>query len=374
MDLSYILLRYHAELHTAFLIIATKNTRYDKLNDFQLINQYGRRIYTPFLSSHYAQLEAPNDLELLVDREKLPQHSGKLDRYQIMSAPLQLLEDFFGFSTDRIFPKSNLQDQEPWLDIIVDDRMFVHASFKSDDLAPLIQATQKQDELKEEQLKKLYEIAFVDNPGNVSCQSIDMLRDIMNKTIYPRWAYYKSIYLSTQHSFIYLAGSKNIPSYLIDYFNSEYLDMILLALAQRVGLLKYSQQAGNSVNNNTKDLLDLKRNFVTFKNQFLLPEISAQEQANDLYAILQDNLRISSYSDILNDQISSLTEIAQVESESKLNSDVFWLTIVTVGITMPLLGNKLSSLINWDSFQSLTFLDVVVFCVIFVLFWKLKRK
>lgn len=113
---------------------------------------------------------------------------------------------------------------------------------------------------------------------------------------------------------------------------------------------------------------------MTFKNQFLLPEISAQEQANDLYAILQDNLRISSYSDILNDQISSLTEIAQVESESKLNSDVFWLTIVTVGITMPLLGNKLSSLVNWDSFQSLPFLDVVVFCVIFVLFWKLKRK
>lgn len=376
LDLSYILLRYHPGLDASFLIIATRNTGYDKLSDFQLINQYGRRIYTPFLGSTYAQLEAPNDLELLVDAVKPPQHSGKLDRYQIMSAPLQLLEDFFGFSSDRIFPEKNLSDQEAWLDIIVDDRMFVHASFKSDDLALLIQATQEQGELNKVQLQKLYEIAFVDNPGNVSCQSIDMLRDIMTKTIYSRWAEYKSLYLSTQHSFIYLAGAKNTPSYLIDYFNSEYLDMVLLTLAQRVGLLKYSQQAGNSVNNHTKDLLVLKRNFVTFKNQFLLPEISAQEQAHDLYTILQDNLRVVSYSDILNDQISSLTEIAQVESESELNSYVFWLTIATVVVTMPLFENKLSSLLNSRIFQSWTILDIVVviIIVILVLFWKLKRK
>jgi len=81
----------------------------------------------------------------------------------------------------------------------------------------------------------------------------------------------------------------------------------------------------------------LQKEYVIFQNQFLLPELSPQEQAVDLYQLLQKQLYVEHHSIILNDQIRSLHEISQTEDavfqgrrDRHLNIFVAILTIVTI--------------------------------------------
>ncbi|TWS95564.1 hypothetical protein [Streptococcus sp. sy018] len=368
LDLDYLLIRHHPKLDAAFLIISAKNTQYAEIEQCQRINQYGRRIYNPFQTSdigRYDFLEAPNDLELLTDKTSLPQHSGNLDTYKIMSAPLQILQDFTQLPEDRIFPEKKISNAQTWLDIIIDDRMFVHTFYESKELGPLIEQTGNSKELEKDQLKTLYNLAFIDNPGSPTCQSEKLLRSTLTQTIYSRWSDYHSLYLVTQHSFLYLSGSDNTPSFLIDYFNSEYLDLLLITLSQRVGLLQYSQKAGEKVSSKSRSILKLQEAFVTFKNQFLLPEVSAQEQAVDLYYYLQNNLYIEKYNNILNEQISSLKDITQTKTENNINSILLWYSIATIFLPLPIWDGKLNiSLI----------IRLMILAVLFIAYYFLKSK
>ena len=116
-------------------------------------------------------------------------------------------------------------------------------------------------------------------------------------------------------------SSKTIPKYLISYFFTEYLEMILIVLTQRVRLLLYSEEAGNKAASeiNTSELFALQTKYVIFKNKFMLPELSSQEQPIELYDIMQRNLYVNKQKEILDEQIESMYEIGQSYYNASLN-------------------------------------------------------
>lgn len=374
LTLDYVLLRYHPKLDAAFLIISATNDKYQSTADFQRINQYGRRFFNPFLSDNLAYSEAPNDLELIKESSSIPTDSDNLNSYQIMSAPKHLLQTFFDIPEQRIFPENNLKDAGLWLDTITDDRMFVHSYCQSEELNELIPKTAKPlNELTTEELKKLYELAFIDQPESPTCQSEEMLEGILADTVYARWSEWGSLYLVTQHSMLYLAAGTDTPGHLFDYFVSEYLDIVLITMAQRVGLLKYSNQAGANVNASSKTLLQLQRNFVMFKNQFLLPELSAQEQAIDIYQLTQENLRVEKYLAILNDQINSLHEIGQKVAEVRLNKILLILSVATLLPILPFVETRLDHWTQLPILKVMTILHVATILVFVWMFYSYRR-
>ncbi|NQN49542.1 hypothetical protein HPA16_04130 [Streptococcus suis] len=376
LDINYILMRLIQDdakddtdsripARTGFLIIAADNYYYEDLESIRAINQYGRRIYDPFLTPVLYVRESPYDITLsdqslteVTSPIAEPRDDFSVGKVKVKSAIKDLFHSFFGQNI-LLFPQGFREKNDKQLleiNRILDDRMFVLSDYQLeksdfDELSLAIRETsdpqfQKfcqasdgdgQLELVYNQQKRLYSYIYIDN-GDSTCQSARAIVPLLQRSIYDRWLDYGTIYGVTQHSMIMLT-TKGVPDFLLTYFYTEYLEMILFVLTQRVRILSFSSDAGERAKNseNTDAILQLQKRYVIFKNQFLLPELSSQEQAMELYQMIQENFFILSQKEILDDQITSLYEISQAESaveekkrDEKLNMIVLALTIFTI--------------------------------------------
>lgn len=381
--IDYIMLRHLPHLQAGFLVIAVKNQSYSSLTDMKAINQYGRRIYDPFLPEDKSLSESALDLLILnladtSDPVSTPsQLAYQSYQRQIKTAPQNLLASFF--KDFAIFPE-NSQKESKALEIIVDDRMFVHSLLKvaEAEAEKLIDDTTCLDSLTVQQQKELYAIAYIDKES-ATCQSQDLLKQLLAQSVYSRWSDYGSVYLATQHSFMLLAKS-SLPDFLIPYFLSEYLDLVLIVLSQRVGFLHFSKRAGLAVKGDSKVILRLHEDFVTFKNQFLLPEVSAQEQAVELYDLLQSVLYIDKHLSLLDNQLDSLNDINQIKmgisSQNRdwfLNNILFVFAMVTLIIDLSNYRNANPSSKLTDILQCFLLLFLVIYLLPKMLLWLIKR-
>ncbi|HFR3774090.1 TPA: hypothetical protein ACHVGQ_000292 [Streptococcus suis] len=376
LDINYILMRLIQDdakddtdsripARTGFLIIAADNYYYEDLESIRAINQYGRRIYDPFLTPVLYYRESPYDITLsdqslteVTSPIAEPRDDFSVGKVKVKSAIKDLFHSFFGQNI-LLFPQGFREKNDKQLleiNRILDDRMFVLSDYQLeksdfDELSLAIRETsdpqfQKfcqasdgdgQLELVYNQQKRLYSYIYIDN-GDSTCQTARAIVPLLQRSIYDRWLDYGTIYGVTQHSMIMLT-TKGVPDFLLTYFYTEYLEMILFVLTQRVRILSFSSDAGERAKNseNTDAILQLQKRYVIFKNQFLLPELSSQEQAMELYQMIQENFFILSQKEILDDQITSLYEISQAESaveerkrDEKLNMIVLALTIFTI--------------------------------------------
>ncbi|ENI8789445.1 hypothetical protein ABZ032_003012 [Listeria monocytogenes] len=133
-----------------------------------------------------------------------------------------------------------------------------------------------------------------------------------------------------------MSGSDFPEFFLKGYFLTEYLDLALITLSQRIGILKYSKDAGDKVNATVSDKLKLQKAYTTFKNQFLLPELCPQEQAVEIYELLQTSLYIEKHINLLDSQISELHDISQTEASNNLNDRVLLLTVLSLALEIVL--------------------------------------
>ncbi|NQN66908.1 hypothetical protein HPA05_00130 [Streptococcus suis] len=376
LDINYILMRLIQDdakdatdsripARTGFLVIAADNYYYEDLESIRAINQYGRRIYDPFLTPVLYVRESPYDITLsdqslteVVRPIAEPRDDFSVGKVEVKSAIKDLFHSFFGQNI-LLFPQGfRVKNDKQLLEInrILDDRMFVLSDYqleKSDFDALSLAIRETSDpqfqefcqasdgdgqlELVYNQQKRLYSYIYLDN-GDSTCQSARAIDPLLQKSIYDRWLDYGTIYGVTQHSMV-MVTTKGVPDFLLTYFYTEYLEMILFVLTQRVRILSFSSDAGERAKNseNTDAILQLQKRYVIFKNQFLLPELSSQEQAMELYQMIQENFFILSQKEILDDQITSLYEISQAESaveekkrDEKLNNVVLALTIFTI--------------------------------------------
>ena len=223
--------------------------------------------------------------------------------------------------------------------------------------------------------KDIYKLIYVDKDDS-SCQSYQMIDNLLDNSLYDRWVDWGTLYAITQHSMI-LMSSKTIPKYLISYFFTEYLEMILIVLTQRVRLLLYSEEAGNKAASeiNTSELFALQTKYVIFKNKFMLPELSSQEQPIELYDIMQRNLYVNKQKEILDEQIESMYEIGQSYYNASLNLLVLGLSIITIITAF----NDFRSIIElvlslrFNFLISVILYIVVILCVIKYMFKGLGR-
>lgn len=362
LKVTSIFLRIYEGVRTANLVICTENYSYPSLDDINAINQYGRRIYNPFLMDDKSYLEAPNDLKLLTREEEAiePEKSSNLVEYKIMSAPKILLKSFFGYDDNSIFPEKKPTEDRQHLSILIDDRMFVHSIIASKEFSSMIKKTGNFEnffaEENNKEMERLYKYSFIDK-GDATCQSFDLLKDALSKCLYRRWVNYGTLYVVTPHSFLFLAGSemKDVPGFLKTYFKTEYLEMVLMVIAQRQGLLYFSQIAGQSSEESSQDIISLQKRYTIFQNQFLLPEISAQEQAIELYDLLQDSLYVPKYEDILDRQITSLYEISQNKLSTKQNKTANMLTFLGLVLALP------------DNFKKIQIIQIIKIIIILLI-------
>lgn len=310
------------------LSIYLYNSRYSDANDVLAINQYGRRVFPPFIGDVNVRSEIPHSLGF----------EGLNGVY---------FEDFKRYNNEvksntpaAFIPKMVLEVAENIeMQPVIDDRMFVLSWYKNDTFA--------------NQFKKdndgfnrfvnddwWYEYVFVD-ANYKTCPNDAMSRKLIEAATYPRWQQWGTLYGASRYSMVLLTSS-TCPDYLTTYFETEYARMAELVLMQRATVLRFSSEITQISNMSLKKgfgerVSSLYKEYIRFVNQIYFREISAQEQGIEMYQKLFEAMNIKEQVEKLDDEIEELYNFVSLREDRRTNrtmSLLTWITTIFLPVTV----------------------------------------
>lgn len=356
-----ILKKYEIENEKIFLMmIYVTNNDYERLSDIKNINQYGRRLYSPWIPldlGNGANTECPDDLQIHIGDEVIysndsnDENNGKADlNYKDKEIFKYNFDDKSKFKLNEIRQnksiiknphksnliqnilnyKKKLEDEKIKIELINPDRMYVGFYVKNFLIGRIKKYSSEKQEyayLYDDSLSdQLYALAYIDG-GDATCQSRVMRKKLLQETIYDRWIDWGTIHTVTHNGFGCIASYGAPYESVIMPFLTEYMEMMALVLLQRNMLLEFHKRAKKlSPGFNSEKLENLQKDYVKFKTQVLLFEVTPQEQGYEIYRLMQKQLYIDEEKEKLDDIMNSLYEVANVKHSIELNEIIKQLT------------------------------------------------
>lgn len=280
-----------------------ENNEYSDEIDILNINQFGRRIFLPFYKDAEDHKETAYSLTL----------TGLNKKYSKAFVPEVMTPNTPAkFILDLICEVSgNIKNVQP----ILDDRMFVMSWYKYA-LRDFRKEPVYQEMLSEDN-NFLYKYIFIDT-DSPSCQTKQMRENLLSSSLYDRWQGYGTLYGVSRYSFVMLT-TPGCPDYLLRYFETEYERMGEIVLVQRASILRLSKVLKNSTNSKYKHFSRDYAEYIDFLSKYRFPEISAQDQATELYDSLCEKLRIKENADHLDNQFNEVQEYLELNNQRHLN-------------------------------------------------------
>lgn len=295
-----------------------KNEKYAALDDVLKINQFGRRVYPPYF---YAKNPYNSDSELA----KKIEFKGLNGVYE---------EDFSGFTTEDTnkpagFITKMIAEVASNLEIksVIDDRMYVMSWYKNDEWVKQLCDDEDETFLKNE---NWYKYVFVDG-GWPTCQNDDMLNNLLKNATYKRWQKWHSLYGISRYSFVFLTNAGKDEAHLYKTFETEYVRMAELILVQKASVLRFSAEVTNISSMEQGDQLPAKvsslyKEYIRFVNQIHFREVSAQDQAIEIYDMLYKTAKLEDHVKKLDEEIDELYEYVSLAEDRKNSRTMSWLT------------------------------------------------
>jgi hypothetical protein len=312
---------------TGSLVFYLENHDYPELEHVLRINQFGRRIFPPFmdkttgvLGTKYAEL---------ANHIAITGLKGSEHRY---------FEDFSNYTekTDwqpARFIKSLIEDFNENLDFspVTDDRMHVLCRYANDKMSEQI----KGKWIKKEGFKnKWYRFLFVDGSEDPMCQNDELMDKLILDHTYFRWTKYGNLYGVSRYSFVLINGS-GAPDYIKTHFRTIYTRMVELSLIQRATILKFSDEVTHlsklkkeDKKNLSEEISELYKAYIRFVNQIYFREVTAQEQGIELYNLLQEKMKIADQVRDLDDEIEELHNYAVLLEQKEQERRIAKITIL----------------------------------------------
>lgn len=367
------------------MMIYVTNNKYGDISDIKNINQYGRRLFSPWIPldlGNGANTECPDDLQIHIGKDKIYsnyENSGKADlnykdkeifkynfddknKYKSYSERLNFIrQKEVNDKNDKsiidnrresylirniLNYKKESKDEKIEIELINPDRMYVGFYLKNNSLIERIKkySTEKQEYLTEKQeyaylyddslSDQLCALAYIDGE-DATCQSRVMRKKLLQETIYDRWIDWGTIHTVTHNGFGCIATDGAPYESVIMPFLTEYMEMMALVLLQRNLLLEFHIEAKKlSPEFNSEKLENLQKDYVKFKTQVLLFEVTPQEQGYEIYRLMQKQLYIDEEKEKLDDIMNSLYEVANVKHSIELNIIMNRLTIIAILIAL----------------------------------------
>ncbi len=304
------------------------NDLYDKPDDILLINQYGRRMYPPF----FADIQYRNEIAEFIQIEGL--NSGCF------------FDDFKGYrtphsNTPSCIIKDLISDIALNIDIkaVIDDRMYVMSWFRNESLASKFK---KYEKFKESWLVEdefWYKYVFIDGL-TTTCQDKEMRVKLITESSYQRWQGYGSMYGASRYSFVMLSNAGLGEKYLYDYFETMYARMAELCLVERASVLRFSSEVTQLSNLVLSDrrlsqkISSLYQEYIRFVNQIHFREVSAQDQAIEMYKLLYEQINLKDHVEKLDQEIEELHNHLSIKEDRISNQEMAVLTILAT-ISVP---------------------------------------
>lgn len=347
------------------------------------INQYGRRVFPPFIK----------DVE---DRTLIAQ---KLEFIGLYGRETGYCEEFNHYSnkiasnTPATFIAEMIREVATNIQLkpVIDDRMFVLSWYKNNEWANQFCGEGYEDFIMS---NKWYEFVFVDKPNDMSCQNTEMQKALIKDSTYERWQKWCSLYGVSRYS-LALATNTTCPPFLLQYFETEYARMSELILVQKASILRFSAEVTNISNLENRKELSLKlgslyKEYIRFVNQIHFREVSAQDQGIEMYEKLYKLIKINEHVEKLDKEIEELYNYVTLREDRRVNNTVSlltWIATIFVPITVvaSIFGmsntalnlNGCGNLPQWFNFWSYQFLTMTVVTLIvigIILIFKRKIK
>ena len=371
------------------------NYAYANMEDILKINDYGRRIYPQFLGGFGKDKKDeepkikgidvtkskffPDKISLIIKDQKLTEDNHSFTEEYFLKTGIHQVT-YVDYLNDLLscFKKDSTKDYE--IEHIIDDRMFVLCWYAN---AQKINEFTNVDSngYNYEKNEMWYKYIFVDGKES-GISSKRMMNDLIKSSTYDRFIdSTKSLYGISRYSFVCISDaswfSMNI---LTGHIQTMYYQLIVLLLAQRASILKYSEEIKNlssgffeiySTKIDDKKIIEKIEEtekaysaILRFYNHFIHPEITPQEQGIELYNLAKRKMGIDEQFESLNTKINQLYEFTNI-TQQKMNikqqnevsdkilfitalSSVFWPLTVIVGLIvlvldldLPFKGTKL---------------------------------
>lgn len=304
------------------------NNRYVSKADVLAINQYGRRVFPPFIADVESRYEIAHSLHL--GGLKVPEGSKYSDYSEDFSEYSNLLSNC---NKPASFIENMIKEVTGDIEIqsVVDDRMFVLCWYKNDFWSDGFKNDYENFIDNDEDW---YKFVFVD-AKDPSCQNDAMRRKLLKDATYERWQKLSSLYGISHYSMVYLTNSE-CPLHLTSYFETMYARMVELVLMQRASVLRFSSEVARISHKNitgqdlAKQVSSLYKEYIHFENKMYFREVSAQEQSIELYQKLLDAMDIKEQVEKLDDEIGELYNYASLGEDRRTNSIMLIFTTLTI--------------------------------------------
>ncbi|HCO29373.1 MAG TPA: hypothetical protein DIT54_08225 [Lachnospiraceae bacterium] len=339
--------------NVGILIFECENQEYDNLQDIKAINEYGRRVITPFLpiEEQGFQLCADKITVQIADGISFETDFKNIFKYEEHLSIKKGLFQYIASFITQILSSENLKftsyfDEQYEEDQIViksalDDRMYVCCLARSQQLANeakklQILSNKKEIEINDDEkniLKNIYELAFIDTDDGDSCPTLARKIQILKKQVYDRWLEYGTAYVVTHHSFLCITSdSEGIDLSVILPYLIIYSEMAALCLAQRASIILFQRELAKVTKNmgeikklelfrrrkwNEKALIRLQEKYIAFRSQIMFFEVTSQEQGVELYDMLRESLYIEREKENLDTQMGIAYEAATIRQGNK---------------------------------------------------------
>jgi len=288
--------------------------------DILRINQFGRRLFPPFLIP-IGNLDKSSNISRGIETAHRLKVMGQVHEFKVDNITFNKTDyPLPGFITGLLRPYEQIKP-------VIDDRMYVICWYGNDGLSEDV----SNDSQKESYYAKhdwWYSFVFIDKPGERTVRDPEMWKQLSLNSTYTRWSEYKTWYGVSSYSNVMLTKGKNSlrslgAGYLPEHFGTLYFEIAKIALMQYIGIIHFMNEVryidtNNIGSKNSKYRLNkLRRDFEYYKNHVHQTLISTQVQAIELYGYHQRQFRIKELLADLESDILRFQEYMRVESQQQ---------------------------------------------------------
>lgn len=297
----------------AIFIFECKNTSHTTIDDVKCINEYGRRLYAPFLGASSVMCADKIGIKY-EDRQSMVDLESK---FSVDAKGIKNINYIPEFITE-LLPSTVQKNIFP----AIDDRMFIACLVNDKEYSQKIINYPSEEEISAD----LYEFIFVNKPSFCGCSCLEERLNQLNSAIYKRWLGKRgediTLWGITHNSFM---GITSVDAdYLVEIpFLYLYTEMLALCISQRASILRFDyiaselssgfEKKGRNLRaRKIRELIVLQEKYIAFLNQFMNCEITSQEQGIEIYDMLQEKTGIEKALSHLSEEIRVMYEEAGV--------------------------------------------------------------
>lgn len=381
------------ELNAGILSFHLYNRKQEQSSPLSVleINQYGRRIYPPFLKTETNDVATAKIFSNADFGKGLRGSKGIEIAHQTALVNLfkendeKIVEDFSSYNNPANFEREHFPTPKLVSELLkpiienfniehlLDDRMFVLCWYGNNEVA---------NQLKENYHYKneewWFKYVYVD-AGLTTCQNREMRYRFIENSTNARWADYGTYFGVTRYSFVLLTSDLETlkkpainSEFLFNHIQTIYFQMTRLVLLQRALLLHFSDEINRVSKLEPEDrFIDevdmLYKNYLMFINKIHFREITAQDQGIELYDLLLEKMCVNREVNYLSKEMQELHSYVNLIQQKQQNEESSTLTKIATIFLVPTLVISILSLVAGQHIDFQTSFELELFIFIFLL-------